>query len=432
MKTALVLGGGGSKGAYEIGVWKALKELGQTFDIVTGTSIGALIGAMVVQDDYEKCYELWKDLSVDQVIASGVNLDLDIELLMSQKDHYKTLLGSYFNNKGADISPFIIMITKMLDSDKFFNSTIDYGCMCVNISKMSPAPKLKKDMTKENLADFLLASASCFPAFPLKKIEDDYYVDGGYYDNVPINLAKSMGAEKVIAVDLKSVGRNVVKTPQKNLIYIEPMVPLGSFLMFDAELIKRNIQIGYQDAMKKFKKYLGYVYTFYLVDKNIILSFEKSFANFLKELAFSIRQPHINRLYQNVFNHQLKGTMKPYEMTKYKYLRILESCDFVFAMDYVKVYEFKSYIDELISLVNAYNPTYDVLFEKGLTMKQIGKELMKFSQKDIIYYFYRHLNKKQDDENQMLQYLAILSMDEFMMALVLHYVYQEIVQEQKG
>lgn len=46
MKRALVLGGGGAKGAYEIGVWKALNELGEQFDLVCGTSIGALIGAM--------------------------------------------------------------------------------------------------------------------------------------------------------------------------------------------------------------------------------------------------------------------------------------------------------------------------------------------------------------------------------------------------
>ena len=58
MKRALVLGGGGSKGAYELGVWRALDELGISFDIVTGTSIGAMIGAMYVQKQYERCLAL--------------------------------------------------------------------------------------------------------------------------------------------------------------------------------------------------------------------------------------------------------------------------------------------------------------------------------------------------------------------------------------
>ena len=49
MKRAVVLSGGGSKGSYEIGVWKALRRLHIKYDIVTGTSIGALNGALMTQ-----------------------------------------------------------------------------------------------------------------------------------------------------------------------------------------------------------------------------------------------------------------------------------------------------------------------------------------------------------------------------------------------
>ena len=51
---ALVLSGGGSKGSYQIGVWKALRKLHIKFDIVTGTSVGALNGALVAQKNYYK------------------------------------------------------------------------------------------------------------------------------------------------------------------------------------------------------------------------------------------------------------------------------------------------------------------------------------------------------------------------------------------
>ena len=115
MKRALVLGGGGSKGAYELGVWRALDELGISFDIVTGTSIGAMIGAMYVQKQFERCLELWEQLSVDDIIANGVNLDMDIELLMSQKGKYKTLLKSYVKNRGADITPFVNKLQHYFD-----------------------------------------------------------------------------------------------------------------------------------------------------------------------------------------------------------------------------------------------------------------------------------------------------------------------------
>ena len=51
---AVVLSGGGSKGAYEMGVWKALRKLHISYDIVTGTSVGALNAAFMVQKDYLK------------------------------------------------------------------------------------------------------------------------------------------------------------------------------------------------------------------------------------------------------------------------------------------------------------------------------------------------------------------------------------------
>ena len=52
----LVLGGGGARGSYEIGVWKALKELGIPIIGVAGTSVGALNGAIIVQNEYEKAF----------------------------------------------------------------------------------------------------------------------------------------------------------------------------------------------------------------------------------------------------------------------------------------------------------------------------------------------------------------------------------------
>ena len=60
LNRGLVLGGGGSRGAYEIGVWRAARELKIDFDVVTGTSIGALNGALVVQGDYDFAVDVYK------------------------------------------------------------------------------------------------------------------------------------------------------------------------------------------------------------------------------------------------------------------------------------------------------------------------------------------------------------------------------------
>ena len=65
----LVLEGGGAKGCYQIGAYKALMEMGITFDYVVGTSIGAINAAMICQGDWEIAYKLWENISYEDVIS---------------------------------------------------------------------------------------------------------------------------------------------------------------------------------------------------------------------------------------------------------------------------------------------------------------------------------------------------------------------------
>ena len=100
MKYGLVLSGGGSKGAYESGCMKALQELGYHFDIVTGTSIGALNGLLVAQEDYQKLYELWDTLSLEKVLKHPIQFDFSIENLMNNSSNIGPFLKSYLDKKG--------------------------------------------------------------------------------------------------------------------------------------------------------------------------------------------------------------------------------------------------------------------------------------------------------------------------------------------
>ena len=59
-KRAVVLGGGGSRGSYQIGVWQAMLELGLEYHVVTGTSVGALNGALMAQREFEAAYDLFE------------------------------------------------------------------------------------------------------------------------------------------------------------------------------------------------------------------------------------------------------------------------------------------------------------------------------------------------------------------------------------
>ena len=64
----IVLEGGGAKGAYQVGAWKALKEAGIRIKGVAGTSVGALNGALICMDDFSKAERIWENISYSRVM----------------------------------------------------------------------------------------------------------------------------------------------------------------------------------------------------------------------------------------------------------------------------------------------------------------------------------------------------------------------------
>ena len=67
-KTALVLSGGGAKGAYQIGCWQAFQEAGIRFDLVAGSSIGGLNGALICQGDMDRAKTFWEKMGEQRLI----------------------------------------------------------------------------------------------------------------------------------------------------------------------------------------------------------------------------------------------------------------------------------------------------------------------------------------------------------------------------
>ncbi len=427
MKSALVLGGGGSKGAYEIGVWQALRECGVSFDLVCGTSIGALIGTMIVQDQYDECRELWEHLSASDVIANGVNLDFDLELLMGQKGKYKTVLQGYVTHKGADISPFEHLVAQMFDAPRFFGSPIDFACMSVNASRLHPHAFTKGEMRcMQDPCEALLASAACFPAFPMRKVKGDNYIDGGYYDNVPIRLARSLGAEKIIAVDLKSVGTKKLVTPQADVLYIEPYVDLGSFLLFDQERIRRNIRLGYLDAMKKMGRMHGYLYSFAMDELDEIHRFEEGFAQFLEHFAIPFAHERIAELYHSMLDRQLNEVIRDFAEYDHPYLRMLELSAFLFELNDTYVYSFASFLQALRNQVVDYVPSYEQLFDESKGTAQIMDFIKDFSIRDLVYYVFRRISLQDEKTTNFLRLLAIVKPNCLLLALILVYVQDDL------
>ncbi|HAH92340.1 MAG TPA: hypothetical protein DCM01_00210 [Dielma fastidiosa] len=263
MKRAFVLAGGGSKGAYEIGFYKAIQELGIQPDIVTGTSIGALIGCMIAQNDYEEAVRLWENMDITQVMNNGISVSMNIDSLVTQRNRVGPFFKQFIHDKGADITPLKEMIIRLSDQERLLASPIDFGLVTVEYPSLKPVQITKHEMAPDTLKDYLIASASCYPAFPAHVMDGKEYVDGGYYDNLPVRLAMKMGADELVLVDLnhkKIIHEEYLHRP--NIKYIIPSQDLGNFLDFDRENLDRRIQLGYLDTMKAFNAYDGFVYTY--------------------------------------------------------------------------------------------------------------------------------------------------------------------------
>ena len=265
-KLALVLGGGGSKGAYRVGAYRALRELGLSFSLVTGVSIGALNGAMIVQGDFDKASTLWESLDVEKVIGKGLNLTTDIDYYFNNVQKLLPFLKSYTQNKGMDTAPLWEIITTHLDYAKLSSSAMDFGLLCVEVPSFQACEQTKATLSKQSLAHWVMASASCFPAFPIYNINGKSYIDGGYYDNLPIDLAFKMGASEVIAISLHN--DFVTKYDSNPLVrHIRPSRYLGTMLDFSQDSIARNIKLGYLDTKRYFGKLAGLRFAFMPLDE---------------------------------------------------------------------------------------------------------------------------------------------------------------------
>jgi len=262
MTRALVLGGGGSRGAYEIGVWKALRELGVEFSIVTGTSVGALNGAVIAQGDYDLALDIWMNITNEMVLS--LDRPLGTETLHDRLERAGVFAREIAVSHGVSSEPLKKLLDEKLDEDRIRHSPIRFGIATFRLSDLSPLSLLVDEIPEGKLSDYVLASASCFPAMQSHKIDGEEYIDGGYADTVPMNLALRAGADEIIAVDLKGIG--VHHAPEglapENLRMITSLWSLGSFLEFNAESAKRNIALGYLDTMKSYGRLDGRYFAF--------------------------------------------------------------------------------------------------------------------------------------------------------------------------
>lgn len=355
MRRAIALCGGGTKGAYELGVWRALKELDIDYQIVTGTSIGSIVGALMVTRDYDMACDLWNNICMEDVMKDGVNLTTTVEGMYNQRELIRPFLKKYVKNKGADISPFIEFIDNMIEEDKVRASDVDFGLVTVQVSSLKAMELTKEEIPHGKLKDFIMASSSIFPIFPMHKIEGETYLDGCYYDNLPIDLALKMGADEVIAIDLHTSPSHPNYQNKPYVVYITPSRSLGTMMNFERQVLDDNIQLGYYDAMKTFGCMIGNKYQFFREDyaeyEEVIRDFVSKVArteSYLTEGTFSrfIKPGDSKRLCGNIEDH-IRKPESFYTREDY-FTGAAEICGEIFGIPTEEVWHLNAFIKEVL------------------------------------------------------------------------------------
>lgn len=252
---AIALEGGGAKGAYQIGAWRALREAGIRFHAVAGTSVGALNGALMVMGDYEKAEKIWSEIRYSQVMDVS---DEDIKNLraldfeeIDWKEQFE-FIKKTLRSRGLDITPLRTWMEELVDEDAIRSADAELYIQTYSLTDRKELELRAKDLKEPGeITDMLLASAY-FPAFRNETLGGKRYTDGGLKDVIPLHVLVENGCRDIIAIRLFGVGlERSFKIPKfVNIHTVLPQRDLGGTLEFEAEQSKKNMTLGYFDTMR--------------------------------------------------------------------------------------------------------------------------------------------------------------------------------------
>lgn len=384
----LVLEGGGAKGSYHAGAYKAILEEGIEIKGVAGTSIGALNGAMIVQGDFETTLDLWNDISYTDIIQAN---EEEIERLLNKKldlEDFKLLskkILSIVTDRGFDISPFKEMINKYVDEEKIRKSSMDFGIVTINITDRITVEVFIEDIPEGKLGDYLLAS-SYVPIFKFEKLDGKIYLDGGFYDNLPFKMLQKKGYKDLILVRTHSKG--IIKRPPNNegsMIVISPSRDIGRSYICDKEQAKKNIKMGYYDALKVFRGLKGKFYYIEPKDEDYYLDYllnlkEAEIKGILNELNIN-GVPNKRILLEHIVPKlgSIMGLKEDFTYEEF-IIGLLEKKAMELDIDEYNIYSF----EELLNIVKSIEPI-ELKKVKENSLEKIIKKV------DLVKYF----NKKE-------------------------------------
>ena len=193
MTTAFVLGGGGVLGAAEVGMLQALFEKGITPDLVLGTSVGALNGAMVARDPslavIDRLTELW------QTVASSREVYGDRPLRTVRR---AMSTGTHIYSS----SPMRRRLAVEFGDLQFEDLPVQFQVCAASIERAA-----EHWFVSGPLVPAIVASAAVPGLLPPVKVGDEHYLDGGIVNSIPLGRAVMLGADVVYVLQVGRIDR---------------------------------------------------------------------------------------------------------------------------------------------------------------------------------------------------------------------------------
>lgn len=278
-KIGLVLVGGGGRGAYQIGVWKALKETGLDgyVSAVSGTSVGGLNAALYLQQDYERAEKVWKGISPEKILTprfqkresadgsvekSGIYLfkrdglskiiddNLDMRIFDSREENCYMTCVEIGGSKNRDDYEEQYTLPNGTKGCKMY---VSEGVTYFNMRAFSYEDRKK----------ILLATSAIPVVFSPIEINGRAYVDGGLKDNLPIEpLVRLEKCNKILVVHLDTSDGMIMnevrnKFPHTVFLEVRPKKSQGGRvggMNFCGAAAAKGIEQGYQDSIECFRK----------------------------------------------------------------------------------------------------------------------------------------------------------------------------------
>lgn len=190
-RVAFVLGGGGHLGAFEVGMLKALLEAGITPDLVLGTSVGAVNGAVIAadptQDAVDRLERMWTTMRTHGVFSGSVLTHVTTAMRTRTHVYSNATLRSLLDHE--------------LGGRRIEDLAVPFQCVAAWIERAA-----ERWFTEGPVVDAVLASCAVPGLLPPVAVDGQHFLDGGLVDSVPVGRALALGARTVYVLHVGRLG----------------------------------------------------------------------------------------------------------------------------------------------------------------------------------------------------------------------------------